>query len=68
MTTTTHLFEFLAGQIADTEAGWSLGTFGAIAEFTRDCGEPAALHQTDEAIAVATARGGLRIEKSAHHA
>jgi hypothetical protein len=64
MTTTIHLFEFLAGQIADTEAGWSLGTFGAIAEFTRDRGEPAALHQTDEAIAVATARGGLRIEMS----
>jgi len=64
MTPTTHLFEFLAGQIADTEAGWSLGTFGAIAEFTRDSGEPAALHQTDEAIAVATARGGLRIEMS----
>jgi hypothetical protein len=65
MTTTNHLFDILARQLADTEAGWSLGTFGAIAEFTRDSGEPAALHQADGAIAVTTARGGLRIEISA---
>ena len=65
MTTTNHVFDILAGQLADTEAGLSLGTFGAIAEFTRDSGEPAALHQVDGAIAVTTARGGLRIEVSA---
>src|SRR5262249_37664862 len=44
------------------EAGWSIGTFGAIAEFTRDAGEPAALHRTHETISVVTGRGGLRIE------
>jgi hypothetical protein len=27
--------DFLADHMADTETGWSLGTFGAIAEFTR---------------------------------
>jgi hypothetical protein len=26
-----HLIDFLAGRLADTETGWSLGTFGAIA-------------------------------------
>lgn len=62
MSATDHRFDVLAGQFADTEAGWSLGTFGAIAEFTRDAGEPAAFHQANGTIAVATARGGLRIE------
>jgi hypothetical protein len=36
MVTTDDLIDFLAGQLADVEAGWSFGTFGAIAEFTRD--------------------------------
>ena len=35
--------EFLAAQMADHEANWSLGTFGAIAEFMRDPHEPTAL-------------------------
>lgn len=59
-----HLIDFLAGRLADAETGWSLGTFGAIAEFTRDANEPAALHQTSGMLAVVTARGGLRIEAS----
>jgi hypothetical protein len=29
-------FEFLAAQMADPGTSWSLGTFGAIAEFARD--------------------------------
>src|SRR5262245_62168820 len=65
MTTTDQLIDFFAGQLADTEAGWSFGTFGAIAEFTRDAGEPAALHRTRETISVVTERGGLRIEPGA---
>jgi hypothetical protein len=52
---------FLAGQFADTEAGWSVGTFGAIAEFTREASEAAELHQACDSISVVTARGGLRI-------
>ena len=56
-----HLMDFLADQLADLEAGWSVGTFGAIAEFTRDHGEPADLHQTREGISVVTDKGGLRI-------
>jgi hypothetical protein len=53
--------ELLATQIADHEASWSLGTFGAIAEFARDPDEPVELSRTDADLAAATARGGIRI-------
>jgi hypothetical protein len=33
-------FEVLAGQMINAETQWSLGTFGAIAEFMRDLDEP----------------------------
>jgi hypothetical protein len=61
MAKTDHLMDFLVGQLADIEASWSVGTFGAIAEFTRDAGEPAELHQTCDRISVVTDKGGLRI-------
>jgi hypothetical protein len=61
MAKTDQLMDFLAGQLADIEAGWSVGTFGAIAEFTRDAGEPAELHLTCDRIRVVTDKGGLRI-------
>ena len=32
---------FLAGQLADTNTSRSIGTFGAIAEFSRDASEAA---------------------------
>lgn len=54
--------DFIAGQMADVETGWSLGTFGAIAEFIRDAGEPATLARGEGAVSVVTARGGIRIE------
>jgi hypothetical protein len=53
--------ELLAAQMADPEASWSLGTFGAIAEFARDGNEPVELSRTDAHLAAATARGGIRI-------
>ena len=34
-------FELIEAQLADPDAQWSLGTFGAIAEFMRDADEPA---------------------------
>jgi hypothetical protein len=58
----TDLADFLAEQAADGEVGWSLGTFGAIAEFTRDADEAAALDRNGDAVSVVTARGALRIE------
>ncbi len=53
---------FLTGQIVDGETQWSLGTFGAIAEFARDPDEPVELACDGRTLAAATARGGVRIE------
>jgi hypothetical protein len=61
MTTGDHLLDFLAGQLDDTETGWSVGAFGAIAEFTRDPGEPAELKRGCDSISIVTKKGGLRI-------
>lgn len=61
MSDAANKLEFLAAQIADHEANWSLGTFGAIAEFMRDAHEPVALSRDDGCVAAVTARGGIRI-------
>src|SRR6516162_1489113 len=61
MTTTDHLMTFLAGQLADIEAGWSVGAFGAIAEFTREPSETAELRRARDGISVVTGRGGFCI-------
>jgi hypothetical protein len=45
----------LARALADPDAGWAVGTFGAIGEFVRDRGEPAAV----DARSAVTARGGI---------
>ena len=59
-------FALLAAQMADHETNWSLGTFGAIAEFMRDADEPVTLSRDDACVAAAvTARGGIRIEPRA---
>jgi hypothetical protein len=57
----TPVFELIAAQLDDPDAPWSLGTFGAIAEFMRDTDEPAEFERGDLSIAVVTARGGLRL-------
>jgi len=57
-----NAFELIADQLADPEAQWSLGTFGAIAEFMRDAGEPAELVREDPTAAVVTPRGGIRLQ------
>src|ERR1044072_7920310 len=54
-------FELIADQLADPEAQWSLGTFGAIAEFMRDADGPAEVVREDPAAAVVTARGGIQL-------
>jgi hypothetical protein len=60
----TDLTEFLAELAANSEVAWSLGTFGAIAEFTRDADERVALARDDGTVSTVTARGALRI---VHH-
>jgi uncharacterized protein DUF6925 len=57
-----ELLDFLAGQFEDAEAQWSLGTFGAIAEFSREPDEPVEITRTETSIAAVTARGGIRLE------
>ncbi len=61
----TGLADFLAEQAADSEVGWSLGTFGAIAEFTRHADEAATLDRDDRMISVLTPRGALRVNAHA---
>jgi hypothetical protein len=58
----TDLLDFLSEQVADSEVGWSLGTFGALAEFTRDADEAATLDRNGSTISVVTAGGALRID------
>jgi hypothetical protein len=53
--------DLLADHLSDAETAWSIGTFGAIAEFMRDADEEVALERVDGAIAAVTERGGLRI-------
>ena len=62
MTEPATISAFLTGQIMDGETQWSLGTFGAIAEFARDPDEPVDLACDSCSISAATARGGVRIE------
>lgn len=49
----------LRQMLDDPRAGWSVGTFGAIAEFLRDPGEAAV---RGAGLSVSTARGAVRIE------
>ena len=62
MNGSSELLDFLSGQLADAETAWSVGTFGAIAEFMRDASEPVSLQNRGDSISAVTARGGLRIE------
>ena len=62
MSGSTDLLDLIAGQVADVETAWSIGTFGAIAEFTRDAEETAAFDRGTGAISVVTARGAMRID------
>jgi Family of unknown function (DUF6925) len=47
--------------IADPDTQWSLGTFGAIAEFSRDEDEPAQVSMAADVLSAITARGGITL-------
>jgi hypothetical protein len=47
--------------IADPDVQWSLGTFGAIAEFSRDGDEPAQMSMAADVLSAITERGGIAI-------
>jgi hypothetical protein len=59
---TADVTAFLDAQMADAETQWSVGSFGAIAEFARDADEPVALSRGTASLAAVTERGGIRIE------
>jgi hypothetical protein len=48
----------IAASLADPRTAWSMGSFGALAEFMRDADEPAEV----DACSVRTARGAIRID------
>jgi hypothetical protein len=56
--------DLLHEQIADADTQWSLGTFGGIAEFSRDRDEKVTLTQSATGAAAVTARGGIAINLS----
>ena len=58
---TMGLVAFLDAQMQDAETQWSVGTFGAIAEFARDADEPATLSRGMTSLSAVTERGGIRI-------
>ncbi|MEM1313246.1 MAG: hypothetical protein AAGI51_01745 [Pseudomonadota bacterium] len=54
------LKEELSARLRDPGAGWSVGSFGAIAEFHQDPDEPA---EVEGPLERATARGAIRIDR-----
>ena len=61
MTPAARALALLRQGIADPDTQWSLGTFGAIAEFSRDEDEPARLSMTANVLSAITERGGIAI-------
>ena len=55
------LDEFLRGHLADCETQWSVGSFGALAEFSRDPHETVAISDSERGLSAVTDRGGIRI-------
>jgi hypothetical protein len=54
--------DLMVERLTDVETAWSVGTFGAIAEFSRDAAEAAIQNSNAKATWVVTARGGVRVE------
>ena len=57
--------DLLQREISNPDTQWSLGTFGAIAEFSRDHGEPVRLVQSAETVSAVTPRGGIALKPHA---
>ena len=56
----TDPWSVIEAALRDAGAGWSLGSFGAVAEFHQDPGEPV---QVEAPLARATARGAIRLSR-----
>ena len=53
--------DLLQREISNPDTQWSLGTFGAIAEFARDHDEPVYLTQSAGVVSAVTPRGGIAL-------
>ena len=62
MTQAAGITALLRREIADPGTQWSLGTFGAIAEFSRDEDEPAQVSMGKDAVSAVTDRGGIALK------
>ncbi|MEL7543539.1 MAG: hypothetical protein AAGJ70_07175 [Pseudomonadota bacterium] len=56
--------ETIAAALTDPEVGWSMGSFGALAEFHQDCGEPDQPTQL-HGLSRATDRGAIHLKETA---
>jgi hypothetical protein len=61
MISRARISRLLAEQISNAGTQWSLGTFGGIAEFSREPGEPVRLTTSASVVAAVTERGGMLI-------
>jgi hypothetical protein len=59
--TQEQVLKLLSDHIVDPDTQWSLGTFGGIAEFSRDPDEAVKLTTSDTGVAAVTARGAITI-------
>ena len=57
-----ELSEFFDKQLKDPNTAWSVGSFGAIAEFMRDPDEPVTYRRNGTARSAVTARGGVLVD------
>ncbi|MCL8384263.1 DUF6925 family protein [Xanthobacter aminoxidans] len=55
-----NIFAAIAAHVRDPQCGFSLGIFGAIAEFMRDPAEATEVREEPYSLSVLTSRGGLR--------
>jgi hypothetical protein len=58
---TESITDLLAAQLADSETAWSIGSFGAIAEFMREADEVVKIGSGKETVSAIASKGGLRI-------
>ncbi|WP_426531300.1 DUF6925 family protein [Bradyrhizobium sp. McL0615] len=59
---TAAAIDLLQREISNPDTQWSLGTFGAIAEFSRAPDEPVRLVQSAKAVSAVTTRGGIALK------
>jgi hypothetical protein len=58
----TPLRQFLRDQVLDCGNQWSVGTFGGLAEFSREPDEPFTLREVDDDVSLVTERGAIRLK------